>query len=238
LWKTFYKSCCILQRSDYLENNANSINNLRSLKLLDNVTGDGNCGFRVISLHIYGNENQWSEVRRKMIDAIPLMGWKEQESTEMAKLLSHFEGSAPTNNWMDHENCILLAATTFRRPVVLFAPSVCSTTFFPTSFSITDFIDDPIGIYYNGSNHYQRVRLSDVNPTLLGFPCFHQSLEYKLLSDSNWRCQFMKWYSQSSLKKFNWKSIYYLKSGDLQKINYGRVAQKVKIQNFRPPHPP
>jgi hypothetical protein len=98
LWKTFYKSCCILQRSDYLENNANSINNLRSLKLLDNVTGDGNCGFRVISLHIYGNENQWSEVRRKMIDAIPLMGWKEQESTEMAKLLSHFEGSAPTHN--------------------------------------------------------------------------------------------------------------------------------------------
>lgn len=39
------------------------------LRVVD-VAGDGNCGFRVLALFLYGNEEQWNDVRQQIITEI------------------------------------------------------------------------------------------------------------------------------------------------------------------------
>ncbi|KAI5673933.1 hypothetical protein M9H77_14297 [Catharanthus roseus] len=73
-----------------------------------NVVGDGNCGFRVVSNFLFGEENHWVEIRRRMIYDLQhhmrvyeqLFGSVERV-TELIMQINWEDGSAPREYWMN-----------------------------------------------------------------------------------------------------------------------------------------
>jgi hypothetical protein len=208
IFKNNFKDFCGRFRNTYRDSQISKLNTMGILGLLTNVQGDGNCGFRVVAFKIYGKENQWASVRRDLLSFLPKMQWDESRNENMALLLSHFQGSAPFEHWMDTENCLLLCSMTYRRVIVLYTPSNRSEVFVPIGVPISDYIDDPIGIFYDNVSHYQFVDLSKVDPSVLPLPSFHFSVEKQFLTDYTWRAEFHKWFERSSLNKFTLNSWY------------------------------
>ncbi|KAI5647998.1 hypothetical protein M9H77_34003 [Catharanthus roseus] len=73
-----------------------------------NVAGDGNCGFRVVSNFLFGDENHWIEIRRRMIfDLRHYMRVYEQlfgsveRVTKLIMQTNWQDGSAPRDHWMN-----------------------------------------------------------------------------------------------------------------------------------------
>ncbi|KAI5669133.1 hypothetical protein M9H77_18986 [Catharanthus roseus] len=93
-----------------------------------NVVGDGNCGFRVVSNFLFGDENDWAEIRRRMsYDLhyhmnvyVQLFGSLERV-TELIRKTNWGEGSAPVDYWIDTPNHLYVIANTFNLCVVLIA---------------------------------------------------------------------------------------------------------------------
>ncbi|KAI5676693.1 hypothetical protein M9H77_07643 [Catharanthus roseus] len=73
-----------------------------------NMEGGGNCGFRVVAKFLFGDENQWLEIRRRMsYDLhhhmnmyVQLFGSLERVY-ELIKKTNWEEGSAPYEHWID-----------------------------------------------------------------------------------------------------------------------------------------
>ncbi|KAI5677080.1 hypothetical protein M9H77_08030 [Catharanthus roseus] len=102
-----------------------------------NVVGDGNCGFKVVSNFLFGDENHWVEIRRKMsYDLRHCMNVYEQlfssveRVTELIMKTNWEEGSAPPEYWMDIPDHLYVIANTFNLCVVFLARSE-STTVLP-----------------------------------------------------------------------------------------------------------
>ncbi|KAI5680202.1 hypothetical protein M9H77_01429 [Catharanthus roseus] len=103
----------------------------------NNVVGDGNCGFRVVSNFLFGDENHWAETRRRMsYDLhhhmnvyVQLFGSLER-ITELIRKTNWKEGLAPVDYWMDTPNHLYVIANTFNLCVVLIA-QFGSTTVLP-----------------------------------------------------------------------------------------------------------
>ncbi|KAI5656628.1 hypothetical protein M9H77_25421 [Catharanthus roseus] len=73
-----------------------------------NVAGDGNCGFRVVSNFLFGDENHWVKIRKRMIFDLRHHMWVYEQlfgSVErVAKLIMQTnweDGSAPREYWMN-----------------------------------------------------------------------------------------------------------------------------------------
>ncbi|KAI5678224.1 hypothetical protein M9H77_09174 [Catharanthus roseus] len=102
-----------------------------------NVVGDGNCGFRVVSNFLFGDENHWVEISRRMsYDLRHRMNVYEQlfgsveRVTELIKKTNWEESLAPPEYWMDTPDHFYIIANTFNLCVVFLAWSE-STTVLP-----------------------------------------------------------------------------------------------------------
>jgi hypothetical protein len=145
LWKHCYKDILGNKRLQFKEVNSSVIRSLGRMGLLKNVIGDGNCGFRVLAMAIYNDQERWDQVRRDIFNTIPLLGFSERDATECETRLSHYTGGASREHWMDLELCIRLATMTYKCPIVSYVPSMYSEVLFPCSLPISENVDDPIG---------------------------------------------------------------------------------------------
>ncbi|KAI5668506.1 hypothetical protein M9H77_18359 [Catharanthus roseus] len=90
-----------------------------------NVVGDGNCGFKVVSNFLFGDENHWVEIRRRMSYDLrhhmyvyeQLFGSVERV-TELIMKTNWEEGSAPPEYWIDTPDHLYVIANTFNLCVV------------------------------------------------------------------------------------------------------------------------
>ncbi|KAI5676814.1 hypothetical protein M9H77_07764 [Catharanthus roseus] len=109
-----------------------------------NVVGDGNCGFRVVFNFLFGDENHWAEIRRRLsYDShhhmnvyVQLFGLLERV-TELIRKINWSEGSAPVDFWMDTPDNLYGIANTFNLCVVLIA-RFGSTTVLPLYSNMDD----------------------------------------------------------------------------------------------------
>ncbi|KAI5661719.1 hypothetical protein M9H77_21042 [Catharanthus roseus] len=102
-----------------------------------NVVGEGNCGFRIVSNFLFGDENHWVEIRRRMCFNlhhrmnvyVQLFGSVECV-TELIRKMNWEEGSMPADYWMDTPDQLYVIANTFNLYVVFLA-RLGSTTVLP-----------------------------------------------------------------------------------------------------------
>ncbi|KAI5681423.1 hypothetical protein M9H77_02651 [Catharanthus roseus] len=99
-----------------------------------NAAGDGNCGFRVVSNFLFGDENHWIEIRRRIIfDIRHHMRVYEQlfrsveRVTELIMQTNWEDGSAPRDYWMNTPDHLYVIANTFNLYVVFLARSQLTT---------------------------------------------------------------------------------------------------------------
>lgn len=88
--------------------------------------GDGNCGFRAVSLALFKNQDAWKETKKLMLNNLErhqavyhTYGVLDIEA--FRQKLSSTETPARLENWFDTLECPQTAANTFNRAVVLFA---------------------------------------------------------------------------------------------------------------------
>ncbi|KAI8636325.1 hypothetical protein BD408DRAFT_438022, partial [Parasitella parasitica] len=101
---------------------------------LINPVGDGNCGFRAVSVAVYGDEERWVEVKQKLLAT--LRSYQHVYTTygldleEFEKKLGDVKAPCMLPNeqymWFDTFGCPQLVADTFSRPVVLLGSSARS----------------------------------------------------------------------------------------------------------------
>ncbi|KAI5676604.1 hypothetical protein M9H77_07554 [Catharanthus roseus] len=132
-----------------------------------NVVGDGNCGFRVVSNFLFGDENHWAEIRRRMsYDLhhhmnmyVQLFGLLEYV-TELIRKMNWIEGLAPVDYWMDTPNHLYVIANTFNLCVILIA-RFGSTTVLPFYSNM----DCTVGMLFIGfiaeQEHFTQLQLRD-----------------------------------------------------------------------------
>ncbi|KAI5649758.1 hypothetical protein M9H77_35763 [Catharanthus roseus] len=117
-----------------------------------NVVRDGNCGFRVVSNFLFGEENHWVEIRRRISYDLrhsmhvyeQLFGSVERVS-ELIMKTNWEEGSAPPKYWMNTPDHHYVIANTFNLCVVFLARSE-STTVLP----LVSNMDGPAGTIFIG----------------------------------------------------------------------------------------
>ncbi|KAI5665011.1 hypothetical protein M9H77_24334 [Catharanthus roseus] len=102
-----------------------------------NVVGDGNCDFRVVSNFLFGDENHWVEIPRRMsYDLRHRMHVYEQlfgsveRVTELIMKTYWEEGSTSPEYWMNTPDHLYVIANTFNLCIVFLARSE-STTVLP-----------------------------------------------------------------------------------------------------------
>ncbi|KAI5664395.1 hypothetical protein M9H77_23718 [Catharanthus roseus] len=93
-----------------------------------NVVGDGNFGFRVVSNFLFGDENHWVEIRRRMsydlrhhIRVYEQLFESVERVTELIMQTNWEEGSAPQEYWMNTPDHLYVIANTFNLCVVFLA---------------------------------------------------------------------------------------------------------------------
>ncbi|KAI5656938.1 hypothetical protein M9H77_25731 [Catharanthus roseus] len=117
-----------------------------------NVAGDGNCGFKVVSNFLFGDENHWIEIRRRMIFNLrhymrvyeQLFGLVERV-TELIMQTNWEDGSAPRDHWINTPNHLYVIANTFNLCDVFLARSQ-STVVLP----LVSNMDGPSGTIFVG----------------------------------------------------------------------------------------
>ncbi|KAI5649533.1 hypothetical protein M9H77_35538 [Catharanthus roseus] len=85
-----------------------------------NVVGDGNCGFRAVSNFLFGDENHWVEIRRRMcfdlhhhMNLYVQLFASVERVTELIRQTNWEEGSAPADYWKDTPDHLYVIANTF-----------------------------------------------------------------------------------------------------------------------------
>ncbi|KAI5654011.1 hypothetical protein M9H77_31198 [Catharanthus roseus] len=141
-----------------------------SLSTVKNVVGDGNCGFRVVSRFLFGDENHCVEIRRSMSYDLrhrmhvyeQLLGSVERVSKLIMKT-NWEEGLAPSKYWMNTHDHFYVIANTFNLYVVFLARSE-STTVLP----LVSNTDGPAGTIFIGLieelQHFIQLQLVDGCP--------------------------------------------------------------------------
>ncbi|KAI5663720.1 hypothetical protein M9H77_23043 [Catharanthus roseus] len=97
-----------------------------------NVAGDGNCGFRVVSNFLFGDENHWVEIRRRMI--FDLRHHMLSQSTTALPLVSNMDGRT-------HRGIAAFHTITINRWMP-FAPITCAMRI--SSIYVSQWMGDPI----------------------------------------------------------------------------------------------
>ncbi|KAI5664705.1 hypothetical protein M9H77_24028 [Catharanthus roseus] len=136
----------------------------------ENVVGDGNCGFRVISNFLFGDENHWVEIHRRLsYDLRHCMHVYEQSFgtvervTELIMKTNWEEGSAPPEYLMNTPDHLYVIANTFNLCVVFIGRSE-STTVLP----LVSNVDGAAGTIFIGLieelQHFIQLQLVDGCP--------------------------------------------------------------------------
>ncbi|KAI5662571.1 hypothetical protein M9H77_21894 [Catharanthus roseus] len=117
-----------------------------------NVVGDGNCSFRIVSNFLFGDENHWVEIRRRMsYDLRHRMQVYEQlfsaieRVTELIMQTNWEEDSVPPKYWINIPDHLYVIANIFNLCVVFLA-RLESTTILP----LVSNMDGPSGTIFIG----------------------------------------------------------------------------------------
>ncbi|KAI5658900.1 hypothetical protein M9H77_27693 [Catharanthus roseus] len=135
-----------------------------------NVVGNGNCRFRVVSKFLFGDENHWVEIRRRMcfdlhhrMNVYVQLFESVKCSTELIRWTSWAEGSAPTDYWIDTPDHLHVIVNTFNLCIVSLA-RLGSTTVLP----LVSNIDGNAGTIFIGfieePQHFIQLHLGDGCP--------------------------------------------------------------------------
>lgn len=88
--------------------------------------GDGNCGFRAVSLSVYGNQGQWTQVKKDMLavynkyrDTLYTL-YKPNHEQMYGMLTSTVKPCTIIRHWFDVTMCPQIVADTYKRPVVAY----------------------------------------------------------------------------------------------------------------------
>ncbi|KAI5647862.1 hypothetical protein M9H77_33867 [Catharanthus roseus] len=156
-----------------------------------NVVGDGNCGFRVVSKFLFGDENHWVEIRRRMSCEICMHVYEQlfgsfERVTELIMQTNWEEGSAPPEYWMNTPNHLYVIVNTFNLCVVFLARSE-STTVLP----LVSNVYGPSGTIFIGLieelQHFIQLQLVNEYP----FPPLHVQWEYhRDMRVSGWKAPY------------------------------------------------
>ncbi|XP_028112612.1 uncharacterized protein LOC114310726 [Camellia sinensis] len=136
------------------------------IKLMKDVDGDGNCGFRAITGLLGLGENDWVQVRRDLllelnnhIDEYVVLYGSHERVKELTHILSYFENNLGFDRWMTMPNMGHLIASFYN--VVLYHLSLQQClTFLPLRsppVTLADRCEITIG-FVNG-NHFVQVFL-------------------------------------------------------------------------------
>ncbi|XP_058223214.1 protein FAR-RED IMPAIRED RESPONSE 1-like [Rhododendron vialii] len=123
-------------RTDYIQHLPQAYQHY--ISHINDVRGDGHCGFRAIAAHIGYGEDRWAQVRRDLINEIeqnmdlynalyPEIGWADH----LIRSLNYFEDSAPDEYWMDAMSMGVVIASAYNLVLHTFdgLPSGCFTHF-------------------------------------------------------------------------------------------------------------
>ncbi|XP_058223227.1 uncharacterized protein LOC131332936 [Rhododendron vialii] len=140
---------------------------------INDVRGDGHCGFRAIAAHIGYGEDRWAQVRRDLINEIeqnmdlynalyPEIGWADY----LIRSLNYFEDSAPDEYWMDAMSMGVVIASAYNLVLHTFnaLPSGCFTHFPLRSPPVPAQERIEIAIARVGNNHFVQLFLQPHYP--------------------------------------------------------------------------
>ncbi|KAI9332626.1 hypothetical protein BD770DRAFT_403097 [Pilaira anomala] len=113
---------------DFVEINPKSV-----LFKIYSVSGDGNCGFRAVSLSVYHHQENWINVKQDMLSTYqkyqdslykPVVSTQTMVDFEQTKMLKKLASTiSPCYNsklWFITFSCPQVVADTYNRPVVIF----------------------------------------------------------------------------------------------------------------------
>lgn len=87
--------------------------------------GDGNCGFRAVSLAIYGNQGQWTQVKTDMLEVFKkyhnnIYELYKPDFNKYNDMLSSTEKPCTNlEHWFNVTLCPQIVSDTYKRPVVV-----------------------------------------------------------------------------------------------------------------------
>ncbi|KAI8535884.1 hypothetical protein RHMOL_Rhmol10G0209300 [Rhododendron molle] len=140
---------------------------------INDVQGDGHCGFRAIAAHLGYTEDGWAKVRIDLINEIeqnmdlydalyPERGWANQ----LIRSLNWFEDSALRDHWMDAMSMGVVIASAYNLVLHTFdaRPSSCFTHFPLRSPPVPIQERIEIAIARVGNNHFVQLFLQPHYP--------------------------------------------------------------------------
>ncbi|GJS75907.1 FAR1-related sequence 5-like protein [Tanacetum coccineum] len=142
---------------------------------LNNVKGDGNCGFRSVAVGLGRDENMWPLIRQELLQELR---YHEHDYTEILTSRGfkfiwdtvNFSGTgfAPIDKWMSMPDTGLVIASFYRRPVVFISMVknvVLSSTCFPLwSGPHESESTEPIVVARVGGSHFINLLLREGYP--------------------------------------------------------------------------
>lgn len=178
-----------LDSDAFLFNQLNEIDLQQSVALVS-PDADGNCGFRAVSLSVFGHQDGWAQVKKMLLNTLrshssiyrtyglDLEAYDRKLNCAISPCLE----LSKQFMWYDTFGCPQLTADTFKRPVVLFSssPKVFANnetevdsngsivynkhrvTFVPFFELDPQSISDPIVLFLTGSHFYLVERHVDV----------------------------------------------------------------------------
>ncbi|XP_024977632.1 uncharacterized protein LOC112515192 [Cynara cardunculus var. scolymus] len=162
----------------------------RYIRRLNNVKGDGNCGFRSVAVGLGLDGNMWLVIRQELLQELR---YHEQDYTDILTSIGFnyiwktvdFSGTgfAPMDKWMSMPDTGLVIASFYRRPVV-FISMVGSSTCFPLwSDPHESESTGPIVVARVGGSHFINLLLRESCP----IPSTHpQWRRYRIDRASTW----------------------------------------------------
>lgn len=99
------------------------------------VIGDGNCGYRVVALHVYGDENEWTRVRNECFIELrsrPALYDKviPSDTTQLANKIAHWtDGYCSPYHWFEMPDIGHIVSTRYNIVVVSYGSHGAITTF-------------------------------------------------------------------------------------------------------------
>ncbi|GJZ39990.1 hypothetical protein Tco_0586553, partial [Tanacetum coccineum] len=103
---------------------------------INNVEGDGNCGFRSVAVGIDLRENMWPAIRQNLLQALDNYEtlftemWLSDGFQRIRYTVDHFGlGIAPRGKWMCMPDTGLVIASLYNQPVIFISPKQSNTCF-------------------------------------------------------------------------------------------------------------
>ncbi|GJT58713.1 FAR1-related sequence 5-like protein [Tanacetum coccineum] len=103
---------------------------------INNVEGDGNCGFRSVAVGIDLRENMWPAIRQNLLQALDNYEmlftemWLSDGFQRIRHTVDHFGlGIAPRDKWMCMPDTGLVIASLYNQPVIFISPEQSNMCF-------------------------------------------------------------------------------------------------------------